>query len=430
MLSRASLAVTVGWVGLLAILGSGCSREASSRRGSGGSTSLGGASGSGAAAGGIAGGTLGADVVGSGGVLTYDGASAGGAIGSGGFVDIDGAARGGRLDSGGGDPPLGGAISDVPIVGGPDGNAVAGAGGATGSGGTPGSGSGGSSATNGSDWCGTGSVACGTGTCEENAVCSLAATATSSGLCTCPSGYQPQACDGVPCATDNSNCPVPNRKCVKRNADGAPRLVGAGMTCGANGNAVGTTWVVTNSGGSGTIDVNASASNVYAEGVPAVSQRFAVVAGGTYLLTVCVAASQTSACVPGAVTCSGYGPVLDVAFPGTSSPTLSSTLSRGQNAVVAIGAPTISLKEGSNCIVTYDNGQAGTIPCPPPAGCIATSASGATCSVAGYLYCGGTVCCSPSYPYFCSATKKCYSTSNAAANACGSALCMECAAPS
>jgi hypothetical protein len=312
---------------------------------------------------------------------------------------------------------------------------VTGAGGVTGTGGATGSGgSNGSSdaSSSGSDWCGTGSVTCGTGTCEANAICKSAPTATSSGSCTCPLGYQRQACDGMPCAPDNSNCPTPNRKCVKMCADGAPCLVSAGMTCGANGNAAeGTTWVVTNSGGSGTIDVNASASNVYAGGVPAVSQQFAVVAGATYLLTVCVAANLTSTCVsPLALTCSsGYGPVLDVEFPGTSSPALSSTLSVGKNTVVAVGAPTISLTEGSNCIVTYDNGREGTIPCPPPAGCITTNASGATCSVAGDLYCG-TVCCSPSNPYFCSATKKCYPTSKAAANACGSVSCAECVAPS
>jgi hypothetical protein len=137
-------------------------------------------------------------------------------------------------------------------------------------------------------------------------------------------------------------------------ADGAPCLVG-GATCGsattsANGSpiAVGTTWVMTNTGGSGMIGVAASVpGNQYASsaGEPAISQQFAVVAGATYLLTVCVPVNG-SPCSD----CLKDGPILDVVFPGTSCPTLSSAgLASGGNGFSAsvTGEPTISLTEGS-----------------------------------------------------------------------------------
>ena len=60
---------------------------------------------------------------------------------------------------------------------------------------------------------------------------------------------------------------------------------------------------------------------------------------------------------------------------------------------------------------------------------VTTNVSGATCSVAGSLYCG-EFCCPSTNPYFCSATQKCYSTSNAAVSACGAVACAKCVTPS
>jgi hypothetical protein len=57
--------------------------------------------------------------------------------------------------------------------------------------------------------------------------------------------------------------------------------------------------------------------------------------------------------------------------------------------------------------------------CPVPAGI-------GTCSDAGNLWCGGTVCCGSAYPYLCPATDMCYRTATDAAAACGSAACSTC----
>lgn len=50
---------------------------------------------------------------------------------------------------------------------------------------------------------------------------------------------------------------------------------------------------------------------------------------------------------------------------------------------------------------------------------------GGTCADDGYLYCG-SACCPSSYPYYCSTTGVCYSTSYEAMRACGSTVCSHC----
>jgi hypothetical protein len=450
---RALARLRIGWLHLLVLLAAGCGGAAASSRRADGGVREGGASPADVA---VTAGNVSLDAVAIGGAAGFRGGTTDGGVGfdtlglggRGGGIGDDGATPDGLLGSGDSGPSMGGANGDVPIVGSTGGNAEAGSGGATNSGGAYGSGTGGSTVTGGGDWCGTGSVACGTGTCEQNAVCKTGATATAPGSCTCPSGYQRLACDGVPCTPDNRNCQVPNLQCVKC-PDGAPCLAFSGLSCGAeteaaNGypTASGTTWVFTNVGGSGTIDITASVPGNPDAGVagePTVSQQFDVAAGGTYSLTVCVpvAASSCSSCErtcnPGQI-CYVEGPVLDVAFSGISGPSVSSVAALSGYSASAVGTPVIGLTESasessSGCFVNY-GGFIGSVHCPSPAGCVATNASGATCSVAGDVYCGGTVCCSPSYPYFCSATKKCYSTSTAAAAACGSISCSECAAPS
>jgi hypothetical protein len=59
-------------------------------------------------------------------------------------------------------------------------------------------------------YCGTGSIVCGTGTCESNSIC------TTNSMCQCPTGYQIQACDGTPCNGDyTTTCPGTDLKCAK-----------------------------------------------------------------------------------------------------------------------------------------------------------------------------------------------------------------------
>jgi hypothetical protein len=64
--------------------------------------------------------------------------------------------------------------------------------------------------------------------------------------------------------------------------------------------------------------------------------------------------------------------------------------------------------------------------CVAPTNICTPSAGGQTCSTAGYLYCGGGICCAPAYPFSCPTTGKCYSTATAAATACGSTACSTC----
>jgi hypothetical protein len=59
------------------------------------------------------------------------------------------------------------------------------------------------------------------------------------------------------------------------------------------------------------------------------------------------------------------------------------------------------------------------------ASCAPTPAGG-WCATAGYLYCGGSVCCSPSLPHYCPATDFCYATEAAALAACGNTACSNC----
>jgi hypothetical protein len=54
------------------------------------------------------------------------------------------------------------------------------------------------------------------------------------------------------------------------------------------------------------------------------------------------------------------------------------------------------------------------------------SAPAGYCGTAGDLFCGGTACCSPSYPYYCASTNRCYSLQTDAAAACGES-CSHCA---
>jgi hypothetical protein len=220
----------------------------------------------------------------------------------------------------------------------------------------------------------------------------------------------------------------------------------------ANGTltATGKIWLLKNVGSSGTVDVTVSvtgASNVGSSGKtipgePDISRQFSVLAGASYVLIVGLPVFQCgtfgAGCPGGSLPCVGpsYGPLVTVAFSGMPSevpnyPFSSTVAAFGPYTLTCPnGESVIGLEEGSSTRVPNYTGNF-VAPClslPGPAGCITTNASGATCSVAGDLYCGGTVCCSPSYPHFCSATQKCYSTSAAAAQACGSVSCSECAA--
>lgn len=73
------------------------------------------------------------------------------------------------------------------------------------------------------EYCGKGSVPCGTGICAANATC------TADYKCACPSGYQYQACDGSPCNGDwTVKCPGSNMKCVKTTSAGTGGASGGG----------------------------------------------------------------------------------------------------------------------------------------------------------------------------------------------------------
>jgi hypothetical protein len=86
---------------------------------------------------------------------------------------------------------------------------------------------------------------------------------------------------------------------------------------------------------------------------------------------------------------------------------------------------------GKQCGANGCGGACGT--CASGAGCASgtcvtcSNPGSGTCSIAGSSYCGGTVCCSPSNPYYCAATSECYATADAAVAACGSA-CVGCVA--
>jgi hypothetical protein len=236
---------------------------------------------------------------------------------------------------------------------------------------------------------------------------------------------------------------------------GGPRFVlenyGADMcdptTRSTNGTitATGRIWLLKNGGGSGTMDVTVSvtgASNVLGSSIPGepdISRQFSVLAGASYALVVGLPVTCCGGC-GAASTVSGfaYGPRVTVAFSGmptedSNYPFSFTVAAFGPYTLTCPGGESvIGLEEGSSTRVQNYTGNfvAPCISLPSPAGCITTNSMGATCSVAGDLYCGGTVCCSPSYPYFCSATQKCYSTSGAAAKWCGSMSCAQCAAPS
>ena len=157
-----------------------------------------------------------------------------------------------------------------------------GTGGGTGAGGA-GGGGGGSSDAGGptGDFCGTGSLSCGAGSCASNTTC------TTDLKCHCPTGFQMQACDGTPCNGDfTTKCAWPGYQCVLY--DG-PRF-DSFTSCDSSPGSPGTywrKWEGTNNGGSGTVTITTSVSgnqNMGIAGEPDVSKQVDLIAGHTYAL--------------------------------------------------------------------------------------------------------------------------------------------------